>query len=75
MAVTKLFEKPKPSAEIIVPISPIMRTVLRPMRSESAALPQAIAVMNCVTVNAACIMPACAEMVESGRDGSKFLSW
>jgi hypothetical protein len=75
MAVTKLLENPNPSAEIMVPIKPIMSTVLRPTFSESAALPHAIAVTNWVTVNAACIIPACAAMVESGREGSKFLSW
>lgn len=67
-------ENPKPKHEIHVPRRPIRRTLLRPIHSASASRPHQTAVRNWAAVKLPCIIPACAEIAESGKDGSNDLS-
>jgi hypothetical protein len=72
-ACQKVVEKPNPTDEIMVPISPIKRILLRPLLSDQR--PHNIAVHSWAAANAPCITPAWEAMTESGRVLSKDLSW
>lgn len=67
--------KPNPTADIPVPSRPTNSTRFRPNHSESDARPHHTAVKNCAKVNAEARQPAWNDNVESGKDGSKDLSW
>ena len=65
---------PNPTQLMPVPAKPINSTSFLPPRSESAILPHIMAVTNWAAVKLLCSMPACADIVEVGRDGSNDLS-
>ena len=67
-------ENPNPRHEIQVPNNPINKTRLRPIHSASARRPQKTAVRNWAAVKLPWSIPAWAEIVASGKDGSKDFS-
>ncbi len=72
---TNMQDSRKGGRNALVPVRPIIKTVLRPNRRESARRPHIMAVRNWAAVKLACRMPDWLAMTELGKSGRNDRSW